>query len=309
MRSIGLAAILATALLASACAEKADAQAPAAPPAPEAVAADGAPYVLKDTQVWTVPDPVSGRDYEVFVSLPASYTTEPQRRYPVLYVTDADYAFPILRQMTRRINLNGPVIEDFILVGLSYARNEGGAASRSRDYTPIPCRPESRCDLTHGGGAAYQAYLKAAVLPFIEGRFRADPEARVLLGHSYGGLLGAQILFTDPTMFQAYVLGSPSFWFGERHIMRMEADYARTHTDLPAEVFMYIGAFETPGPTPRHATRYDMVGDMAAMEQVLKSRNYPNLKVRSTVLADEDHLTVAPAGFTRALLAVLPAKP
>jgi len=42
---------------------------------------------------------------------------------------------------------------------------------------------------------------------------------------------------------------------------------------------------------------------------VLKSHGYPGLKVRSTVLEDEDHLTVAPVGFTRALMAVLPAKP
>ena len=299
-----LAAGLVAALFACACTETAPTTQPA-PPAP----LEGQPYVLKDTQVWTVPDPVSGRDYEVVVSLPASYEAEPQRRYPTLYVTDADYSFPILRQMARRINLDGPVIQEFILVGLSYAKGEGGAASRSRDYTPVPCQPESRCQLTHGGGVAYQAYLKSEVLPFIEGRFRADPEARVLLGHSYGGLLGAQILFTDPALFQAYVLGSPSFWFGQRHIMKMEADYAQSHTDLPAEVFMYIGAFETPGPTPRHASRYDMVGQMSAMEQVLKSRAYPNLTVRSTVLAEEDHLTVAPAGFTRALLAVLPAKP
>ncbi|HUH23126.1 MAG TPA: alpha/beta hydrolase, partial [Brevundimonas sp.] len=88
--------------------------------------AEGAPYVLTGTQVWSVPDPVSGRDYEVFVSLPASYEAEPNRRYPVLYVTDADYAFPIIRQIARRVNLDGPVIEEFILVGLSYARGDGG---------------------------------------------------------------------------------------------------------------------------------------------------------------------------------------
>jgi len=309
MRSLGLALILATAALVSACAEQADAQAPpAAHAAPEAASADGQPYVLQGTQVWTVPDPVSGRAYEVFVSLPASYEKEPQRRYPTLYVTDADYSFPILRQIARRVNLDGPVIEEFILVGLSYAKGEDGAASRSRDYTPVPCDPPSSCARVHGGGGAYQAYLKAEVLPFIEGRFRADPGARVLLGHSYGGLLGAQILFSDPQMFQTYVLGSPSFWFGQRRIMTMEADYAQSHTDLPAEVFMYIGAFETPGPTSRHASRFDMVGDLQAMEQVLKSRRYPSLSLATTVLDDEDHLTVAPAGFTRALLAVLPAK-
>ena len=38
-------------------------------------------------------------------------------------------------------------------------------------------------------------------------------------------------MFTDPTMFSGYVLGSPSFWYDKRHMMKMEADYARTHRD------------------------------------------------------------------------------
>lgn len=302
MRVFGLAMILLAATLAPACTDRADARQTDTP-------ADGAPYVLKGTQVWTVPDPVSGRDYEVFVSLPASYETSPQRRYPVLYVTDADYAFPIIRQIARRVNLEGPVIEEFILVGLSYARGDNGTVSRNRDYTPTPNGPRSASSTVHGGGPAYQTYLKTQALPFIESRFRADPARRVLLGHSYGGLLGAQILFTEPEMFSAYVLGSPSFWFDRRHIMTMEADYARTHRDLPANVFMYIGGFEVPGPTPRHTTDTDMVGDMRRMEAALKSHGYPGLRVQSTVLADEDHLTVAPVGFTRALMAVLPARP
>ena len=100
MRSFGLAAVLATAVLISACVERAGAWAPTAPPVPEGASSEGAPYVLQGTQVWTVPDPVSGRDYEVFVSLPASYGKEPQRRYPTLYVTDADYSFPILRPVS-----------------------------------------------------------------------------------------------------------------------------------------------------------------------------------------------------------------
>ena len=72
---------------------------------------------------------------------------------------------------------------------------------------------------------------------------------------------------------------------------------------------MYVGGFEGPGPTPRHSSEADMVGDMHAMERLLKSRAYPGLSVQSTVLENEDHLTVAPVGFTRALMAVLPAKP
>ena len=131
----------------------------------------------------------------------------------------------------------------------------------------------------------------------------------MFLGHSYGGLLGAQILFTDPGLFQAYILGSPSFWYDKRHIMGMEANYARTHRDLPADVFMYIGGWEVPRPDRRNTSGADMVGDVHAMERTLQSRSYPHLTVRSVVLQDEDHLTVAPVGFTRALTAVLPARP
>ena len=303
MRAFGLAAILLAATLASSCTERADAQ-----PSAQSATTEGAPYVLKGTQVWTVPDPVSGRDYEVFVSLPASYETSPDRRYPVVYVTDADYAFPIIRQIARRVNLDGPVIEEFILVGLSYARGDNPTASRNRDYTPTPNGPRRASSAVHGGGPAYQTWLKTQALPFIESRFRADPARRVLLGHSYGGLLGAQILFTEPELFSAYVLGSPSFWFDRGHIRTMEAAYARGHRDLKADVFMYIGGWEVPGPDRRNTTDADMVGDVRRMEAILKGRHYPGLTVQSVVLEDEDHLTVAPVGFTRALMAVLPAK-
>ena len=303
MRAFGLVATLVTGLLISACSNQADAQATQL----QSASADGSPYVLQGTQVWAVPDPASGRDYEIFVSLPASYATSPNRRYPVLYVTDADYAFPIIRQIARRVNLNGPVVEEFILVGLSYSKGDSPIVSRNRDYTPTANGPRNASSMLHGGGPAYQTYLKSQVLPFVEGRFRTDPAHRVLLGHSYGGLLGAQIMFTDPGLFKAYVMGSPSFWFDKRHIMTMEADYARTHRDLAADVFMYIGAYEVPGDSERN-TDVDMVGDLRSMERVLTSRDYLNLRVRSTVLEDEDHLTVAPVGFTRALIAVLPAR-
>lgn len=155
MRALKLVAILMAASLAAGCGQRADAQTSAE------TTAEGTPYVLKGTQVWSVPDPISGRDYEVFVSLPASYDTEPNRRYPVLYVTDADYAFPILRQIARRVNLDGPVIEEFILVGLSYAAGESGMSSRTRDYTPV------RINDRTGGGVAYQAYLKLRPSPSL----------------------------------------------------------------------------------------------------------------------------------------------
>lgn len=270
----------------------------------------GAPYEVLGTEVWDVPDPVSGREYQVFVHLPPSYAQEPERRYPVLYVTDADYAFPIIRQIGRRLNLDGAEIEEFIVIGLSYARGDVGPASRNRDYTPTPNGPSTAPrGLIHGGGAAYQNYLKDVVKPFVSGRFRTDPARNLFLGHSYGSLLGAQILLTEPEMFSGYILGSPSLWYDQRHIFDVEAAYAAEHRDLPANVYMYIGEYEgVRAGDDRFNSSLDMVADNARFERVLRSRNYPGLTIRNEVLNDEDHLSVAPRGFTHGLKALLPAR-
>lgn len=286
------------------------ASAPISAVAQSAAAQDGRPYVLEGTQVWTVPDPVSGRIYEVFVSLPPSYATQPKRRYPALYIADADYGFPLIRSIARRVNLEGPVTQEFILVGLSYVKGEDGMTSRRRDYTQTPNAGKSAPkDAVHGGGIAYQRYVKENVLPFIDGHFRTDPAQRVFMGHSYGALLGTQILLTEPELFRSYILGSPSYWLDEPFMKKLEASYAEAHDDLPANIFAYVGEFEAAKPgDKRYHRKLDMVKDLAEFVQLLKSRDYPGLRIRSEVLANENHLTVFPSGFTRGLIDVLPAE-
>lgn len=277
---------------------------------PKVQSGEGRPYEIADSEVWDVPDPVSGRGYQVFVALPPSYAKEPQRHYPVLYVTDADYAFPIIRQIGRRLNVERPQIEEFVLVGLSYGKGENGAVSRQRDYTPTPNGPSTApADAIHGQGLAYQRYLRDQVKPFIAARYRTDPARAFFLGHSYGGLLGAQILFTDPSLFSGYILGSPSLWYDKRYALKLEAGYAARNRDLPAKVYLYVGDHEALRKgDPRYNQTVDMVADNRTFEAALQSRKYPSLKLKSAVFNDEDHLTVAPRGFTQGLKYLLPAR-
>lgn len=277
-----------------------------APTDPRWQRGQGLPYELLGTQVWDVPDPVSGRDYQVFVSLPASYDDRPQREYPVLYVTDADYAFPVARQIARRLNGEGARVQDFILVGLSYAKGETGMSSRRRDYTPTPAgSPGAPPEAVHGGAEAYIAYVRDQVLGFIEGRYRTASDRRIFLGHSYGGLLGTQIMLTEPTMFSAYILGSPSYWYDQHAMAKLEKAYARQHDDLPAKVYMYVGQYEQ----VRYGKQYDMVTDARAMTAALSSHGYRSLGLKLEVLDDEDHLSIAPRGMTHGLLQMLAADP
>ncbi|MFN7022777.1 MAG: hypothetical protein ACK4WH_15850, partial [Phycisphaerales bacterium] len=41
------------------------------------------------------------------------------------------------------LNVERPTVEEFILIGLSYAKGEGGMQSRRRDYTPTPNGPNT----------------------------------------------------------------------------------------------------------------------------------------------------------------------
>ncbi|CAB3629762.1 Ferri-bacillibactin esterase BesA [Achromobacter pestifer] len=277
---------------------------------PKVQPGEGRPYEIADSEVWDVPDPVSGRGYQVFIALPPSYAKQPQRRYPVLYVTDADYAFPIIRQLGRRLNVEGPKIEEFILVGLSYGKGEDGGVSRQRDYTPTANGPSTApANAIHGQARAYQEYLRDQVLPFIAARYRAEPAKTIFLGHSYGALLGAQILFTEPGLFNGYILGSPSLWYDKRHALKLEARYAQQNKDLTANVYLYVGAYEALRKGDRRYNQtVDMVADNQALETALLSRKYPGLKLKSAVLNDEDHLTVAPRGFTQGLKYLLPVR-
>ncbi|MCZ8369741.1 MAG: alpha/beta hydrolase-fold protein [Porphyrobacter sp.] len=272
---------------------------------------EGQPFELLGSQVFDVPDPASGIVYQAYVSLPPSYAAEPDRRYPVVYVTDADYGFPVVRAIGRRMNGAGPRVEEFILVGLSYGKGEDPMASRRRDYTPTARgASDAPAGALHGQSLRYRDYLRDAVFPLIESRFRTMPERRVYIGHSYGGLLGAQILMTQPEMFSGYVLGSPSFWFDKKHLLREAPALLGKVDAINADVYMYVGEFEAQRVgDKRYQQEVDMVADNRAFTAMLRERGFAGLRFQSDVLADEDHLSVAPRGFTKGLLHTLAAVP
>ena len=269
-----------------------------APSTPKVQAGDGHPYEIADSEVWDVPDPVSKRGYQVFVALPPSYAKQPQRRYPVLYVTDADYAFPIIRQLGRRLNVEGPKIEEFILVGLSYAKGEEGRVSRQRDYIADTQRPKHRPrQFDPWPGAGLPAVSTRSGKALHHHSLSRRPCQSDLSGPFLRRTAGHADPFTEPDMFSSYILGSPSLWYDKRYALKLEARYAEQHQDLKANVYLYVGAQEALRKGDRRYNQtVDMVADNRALEAALASRKYPGLKLKSAVLNDEDHLTVAPRG-------------
>ena len=251
----------------------------------------------------SVPDPVSGRSYDIEVSLPSGYDAAAAKLYPVLYLADGGRAVRPLACEVRALYGEGSLREDPIIVGLSYAKGENLEVSRKRDYTPVALKPG---DTAYGGASAYQLYLRQTVIPYVERQYRADPGRRLYWGHSYGGLLGTRILLTEPDLFATYMLGSPSFWFGDQAILAIEADYAKANSDLKAEVLMYVGGDEVSRyDAGRRGYTKDMVGGVKAFEARLRERGFPGLSIRSLVVPGKNHRNSIPAGFGWAITSVL----
>jgi predicted alpha/beta superfamily hydrolase len=271
-----------------------------------------APYTLDNTEVREVRAPSLKRDYQVYVALPDSYG-DTTRRYPVVFVTDANYAFPIVRSIASRLTKHAGV-EETIVVGLSYAKGDTGVFSRRRDYTPtVPRKHNYRSDMPGrpialGEATAYGRFLLEDVLPLIAKHYRADMQRKFFVGHSYGSLLGLQILLSEPRTFEHYILGSPSLWYDAGVMFDREQAYAAAHRDLPATVFFGIGGLETLAPGKKRSRAEedaDMVADLRDFDGALKSHRYPNLRTQVKVFADEDHASVFPFVVTHGLRSVL----
>ncbi|OYO28779.1 alpha/beta hydrolase [Janthinobacterium sp. PC23-8] len=271
-----------------------------------------APYALPNTEVRDIRAQALQRDYQLFVALPDSYR-EGGKRYPVVFVTDADYAFGVVRNIAQRLARHAGM-EEVIVVGLSYAKGDGAVYSRRRDYTPTtPRKHDYRSDMpgrqpAFGEAAGYARFIAGEVFPMIASRYRANMGRKIFVGHSYGSLLGLQIMLTEPRTFEHYILGSPSLWYDAGLMFDREQAYAGTHKDLPASVFFGIGGLERlPAGKKRSRSEEDadMVADLQEFNQKLTSHKFAGLTTRLRVFDDEDHASVFPMVLTHGLRAYL----
>ncbi len=90
---------------------------------------------IKDTELRTLKSKHVGEEYKINIFFPKDYDKE-NRRYPVVYVLDAEYNFGCVAYITRRLIKNGD-ISKILLVGIAFEYEEA-YASKNRDmHAPV----------------------------------------------------------------------------------------------------------------------------------------------------------------------------
>ena len=256
------------------------------------------------------------QEFRLSVALPPGYAPDGEERYPVLYLLDGDFSFPLAVSALRGLLLGGEVPR-LIIVGIGYPTDSlpDWFVLRTRDYTPtdgedlgkqmreaFPGLPEQ---VPGGGAGAFLAFIRDELMPFVHENCRADPEDRVFMGDSLGGLFGLYTLFHQPDTFTRYIVGSPSIWWDGTVTFDYERAFAERSKDLAARVFMSVGSLEEPGPDAQSAAAM-MVSNVREMDRILRTREYPGLELTTHVFDDETHLSVIPATLSRGLRVVFP---
>lgn len=234
----------------------------------------------------------TGTAWDLTVSLPARHAklTDP----PVIVAMDGDWIYGTLRDATRIMSMPREAPEA-VVVGVSMRADSQRDHShqRARWFTPTAFVPPPETgvrdvDASWSGHAATTiALLRDQILPLIEHNYTSGE--RWYVGHSFTGLFGLRMLFDQPELFSKWLLASPSIWWDSRAILRWESDWADSHDDLNATVFVSVGGDEMAG-------EYAMADNVAELVSRLQERSYAGLTLHHKVLSGETHFsTIGPA--------------
>jgi predicted alpha/beta superfamily hydrolase len=271
---------------------------------------DDAHVAIPDTKTQLLDSAIVGDTFKLYLALPPNY--DESDKYPVLYLLDANIFFGMVTETARLLQF-GKEIPDIVITGIGYPDHDQHLGLRSRDYTPtvddvytrdyierMSQSMQTQVEFKSSGGAdKFLAFIVQELMPYLEEREGIVAGDSILAGTSYSGLFGLYALFHQPAAFQRYIIGSPSIWWDNKAALDYEANYAASHTDLPAKVFISVGGHETREPEPAA-----MVDNFETLVRRLESRRYPGLELTAHVFEGETHLSVIPATMSRGLRVV-----
>lgn len=237
------------------------------------------------------------RTYKISVALPSSYNKE--KKYPVYYILDGYYAFPIASESMKALKM-GNEVKDFILVSIAgdETTDYEWLVNRWSDYTFTQIIKNDTSfskawkikspGLVSGGGETFYKIITNEIIPLIDSKYSTTNE-RGISGHSLSGLYVANILLKGDGVFTKFGINSPSFLMWANDILQAEKNYAQTHTNLNAKVFFSIGELE--GEADK--------SNLLKFEALLKKYNGVNAEL--VIFKDETHTSVGPAMISRTM--------
>jgi len=163
---------------------------------------------------------ILNEDRPFLIYLPDGYARS-EEHFPVLYLLDGVDHFHHVTGLVQFMAAR-QLMPEVIVVALANT-------DRNRDFLPTP-DPSGRIP-SAGGADNFLKFLRDELLPFIDQNFRTY-SYRILVGHSYGGLLTIYALLNQPDLFQAHLAISPTLDWDNHLAKHLAEDCFRAHPAL-----------------------------------------------------------------------------
>jgi predicted alpha/beta superfamily hydrolase len=253
------------------------------------------------------------------------------RRLPVVYATDGNRNFDMLKGLSSVVQTSELDAPPFILVSIGYPSDcpYAGRLLRCREFTfpPYPnldvkllrllfegeLLPEEGAKDFYGA-EDFRRFLAEELVPFIDAKYDTLPGDRTYFGHSAGGFFGLFTLFSDPAVFKNYIISSPGLLMhgsapGGFHYDNydcggpMVRDFIASGRSLEGiKLYMSAGAEEE---FDAEVGPWKIVTGFYQMARSIRQAAIPGLHMMTELFPGESHYTAYPIAFIHGVQAML----
>lgn len=193
---------------------------------------------------------------KIQIYLPPDYGRT-SKKYPVLYIVDAQRYF--LNGVTFQQNLSWQeIVPEFIVVG-------------------IQTDAQHRRTLFFEASSKFIEFLEKELIPEIDSTYRTLNE-RIYFGWEMAAGLGVQIFSEKPSIFQGYLLASPTHISKER--LQGVSERLKNHADRTAELYAVLGTVENWA-----------LESMYSLDSLFKEHPIKNVRWKFNLSETENHYT------------------
>ena len=240
-----------------------------------------------------------GEERILNIYVPEGYNIDDTIKYPVTYLLDgsADEDFIHVVGLFQFYNFEWiNRVPKSIVVGIA-------SVDRRRDFTfPTTIETDKKKYPTTGHSDKFTAFIEKELQPYIEKKYKGN-DSKTIIGQSLGGLLATEILLKKPTLFNKYIIVSPSLWWDNGSLLNYQAPVLSENSLPKTEVYIGVGK---EGLTPTEIPRV-MEVDANLLVEKLRSIQNQSLNVYFDYLPDEDHATIMHQAVSNALRMLYPA--
>jgi hypothetical protein len=235
---------------------------------------------------------VAGEKYIIQVGLPIGYSPS-KKSYPVLYVLDGDKSFGMTKEIADWL-MWGNEIKDIIVVGISYGKGTDiWWEKRARDYTHCNDTVTAKGWFKNTGGAEnFLKFVKNELFSAINKNYRTNQDSTAIIGISFGGMLSSYVLFTQPELFNGYIITAPPLSWNYKSIFKLETEYFSNHKELNKTVYIAYGTLDD---------KDLIINPTNEFIKNIQMQNYGGLKFVPQIFEGETHILVYSTALTNGL--------